>query len=189
MISEDNDFSFVIANEIATNETFFVHPQVKASSVLITRTETHTFVQSRPSDSMFNSTALHEKSKALGSQSFPMPSSPTLSMVVPIKTTLALGPDNRPVSSYPAISSTATINALKSVKILKTLWGDLASDEQSLEGSDDQNIDVASEEDILYPTLYTPCVSKRKKNKHKLQHNKGTSNEGIQTRSKKGISH
>jgi len=72
------------------------------------------------------------------------------------------------------------------VEILKENWGDLASDDQSLEGSHD--LDDVSEEHILYPTLYTPYVSKRKKEKIRQQLNKGTSNEGIQTRPKKGIS-
>jgi hypothetical protein len=84
--------------------------------------------------------------------------SSALSLVVPITTTLvALGPGKPPVSFSPAILSTPTNNALKSVEILKILRGDhLAPDEQSLDGTHDQNRYVFSEDDII--SLYTPCI-------------------------------
>jgi hypothetical protein len=68
--------------------------------------------------------------------------------------------------------------ALRSVEILKTIWGDISSVDHDQSYVEDDHANQA----------FTPVVSNRQKKKNKLQQSRGLQDDCIHTRAKSGIS-
>jgi len=105
------------------------------------------------------------------------------------KITLTMVPNSQPSSKD---ANRAITDAMQSVSILKTPWGDLVDEEPSV--SDDEK-EQNLEGELNEGSIFTPLISRRQKKKNQKKHaNKlsdkcvqNTSSEHIQTRSKKGV--